>query len=131
MSLPFLHVVAGLLVEEGKIFIAQRLESDSSPGKWEFPGGKVEEGEVPRSALVREWKEELGVDIEVIRLFGTNRFQTATADFHLELYRISIVSGSLQLIEHQAHSWVTINELETYDLLGGDLPFLPLLKSIV
>ncbi len=80
MSLPFLHVVAGLLVEEGKIFIAQRLESDSSPGKWEFPGGKVEEGETPRSALVREWKEELGVDIEVIRLFGTNRFQTATAD---------------------------------------------------
>lgn len=130
MSLPFLHVVAGLLIEEGKIFIAQRKDSDSSPGRWEFPGGKVEDGELPREALIREWEEELGVQIEVLRIFGSNRFKTERAEFHLELYRVHRISGDFQLHEHQAHAWVTIEELQSYDLLSGDQPFVTTLKAL-
>lgn len=130
MSLPFLHVVAGLLAKDGKFFIAQRLASDSSPGKWEFPGGKVEEGEEPKEALIREWKEELGVDIQILRLFGTHRFTTEKAQFHLELYTVHHVSGTLQMIEHQAHAWASVDELKDYDLLAGDLPFVEKLRSI-
>jgi 8-oxo-dGTP diphosphatase len=120
--------VAGLLIIDGKIFIAQRLEGDSNPGKWEFPGGKVEDGENPKAALAREWKEEMGVDIMVHEIFGTSRFQTAYADFHLELYRVSYIGGNFQLIEHQAHSWVGADELHLYDFLGGDEPFIAKLK---
>jgi len=124
-------VVAGLLIEDGKIFIAQRQNHDSSPGRWEFPGGKVEEGELATEALLREWQEELGVQIEVVRIFGSNKFKTEKAEFHLELYRVNRLSGEFQLYEHQAHAWVTIDQLETYDLLSGDQPFIAQLKRIL
>lgn len=130
MSSPFLHVVAGLLIEDGKVFIARRHDHDSSGGKWEFPGGKVEENEAPQSALVRELREELSIEVEVIRLFGSNRFMTHRGEFFLELYRVHRISGEISLCDHSECKWVSPHDLKNYDMLSGDLPFIQQIMSI-
>lgn len=128
--MPFLHVVAGLLIEDGKVFIAKRLPEDSNPNKWEFPGGKVEIGESPKQALKRELYEELELDVEVVRLFGVNKFRVPKAEFQLELYVCNIVSGTIILHEHSEYKWVKPSELKDYDMLPGDQPFIEELQKI-
>ena len=126
---PVIHVVAGLLTKviEGdplRYLIGQRREGDSNAGKWEFPGGKVEEGEEPRAALERELQEELGINVRVGALFGVTEFESDRARFHLELYECQYLSGKYQLLEHAALEWVTLAELAHFDMLSGDRPFI-------
>lgn len=124
MKLPQITVVAGLLVENGKFLIARRHPKDSHGGLWEFPGGKVELGESPEQALVREIEEELALRVKVLRFFGENQFQSQKADYRLRLYCCRRLSGTIYLTDHSEFAWIGTEEIKKYQFLTGDLPFL-------
>ena len=101
-----IHVVAAIIKRDGKIFATQRGYGDFKDG-WEFPGGKVEPGETPEEALVREIKEELSADITVGDHLMT--VETDYSDFHLSMacYWAELKEGSeMILLEHEAAKWL-------------------------
>ncbi len=107
-------VTAGVIIENGKLLIAQRLPQGSEGGKWEFPGGEVEPGEDPKVGLRRELREELGVTVEVGDVLEV---VSRVASRHLILiyFRCYIKEGTPEPIECQQVRWLTpeeINELE-------------------
>lgn len=119
-----LHVTCAIILEEDKILICQRSTSMKLPLKWEFPGGKVENGESLIESLIREIKEELDLTIEVkIELSSyTHHYK----DFSLILYPFicKIAAGNIVLKEHMDYKWVNKNELLNFDLAEADLPIL-------
>ncbi len=130
MVSPFVQVVAGLMIEDGKILIARRHFHDSNGGLWEFPGGKVELGESPEQALARELKEELDLHVKVERLFGQNRIKTPRGELELKLYLCRRLSGTIHLTEHSEFAWITLDQINNYQFLSGDYEFLEQLKAI-
>lgn len=120
-----LLVVAGALFdEEGRILLAQRPEGKSMAGLWEFPGGKLEENELPESALVRELKEELGIDIAAEDLKPMKFASHSYPDFHLlmPLYACHRWSGELTPREGQSLRWVKPADLHDYPAPAADVP---------
>ncbi len=115
--------VTGALIKVGeKILIARRAQDQSSAGRWEFPGGKIEPGESPEETLVRELQEELGVLAEVGEHFATSVYRYPRGTIELQVYFTSIKSGQPELKVHDALAWVTPEELVKYDLLPADIP---------
>lgn len=116
------QVVAALFLQENKILICQRTRHQPMPLKWEFPGGKIEQGEQPRDALVRELEEELGVvpvvGPEVARIKHTYRNGGAV---NLRFYLIERFQGEIDNRIFQDVRWVERAELPTYDFLEADL----------
>jgi 8-oxo-dGTP diphosphatase len=117
-------VVAGVLQREGKLLIGQRLSSDRHPLKWEFPGGKVETGESPREALVRELREELGVEAEIghelARYEHTSRHR---GPLLLLFLAVSSFHGEPSSNTFEQIRWEDPANLLQYDFLDGDLDF--------
>ena len=115
-----IHVVAAILIQEGRLLATQR---GYGPWKdwWEFPGGKVEQGEEPREALRREMQEELAVDIEPGKLVATVEYDYP--DFHLSMlcFRCRVVAGRLTLLEHEAARWLSQEELDAVRWLPADV----------
>ena len=107
-----IEVVAAVIIRDGKIFATQRGYGDWK-GWWEFPGGKIEPGESPQEALVREIHEELEADIEVGELIETVEWDYP--DFHLTMHCFwcSLLSESVHLNEHEAAAWLTANSLRS------------------
>jgi len=127
------HVVGAAIVRnpgrDGRCLAAQRGAHMRLPGKWEFPGGKVEVGEDPRVALVREVREELGLDIVVGELLGTGRDVGDDLVVRLDVYLATIASGELQLLEHAAVRWLAAAELDSLDWADADRPLLAALRE--
>ena len=123
------HVVGAAIVREGRCLAAQRGPGMRLPGKWEFPGGKVEAGEDPRAALAREVREELGLDIEVGELLGTGRDDGGESAVRLDVYLATPRGGELRLLEHSDVRWLTPAELGSVDWAEADRPVLPLLHA--
>jgi mutator protein MutT len=103
--------------KDGKYLVAKRLSEDNFGDLWEFPGGKVEEGESQRTALKREWQEELGVDINITRklatLYGLKGSQTSRA-INMHLYAVRILSGNKPLpLASQEIKWIDENEIKS------------------
>lgn len=117
-----MRVVAAVIVEDGRVFAAQRNGSGPLAGKWEFPGGKIKEGESPASALKREIREELGIEIEVHSPFLTVKHSYPTFEITLESYRCSCVEGTITLNEHLDCGWFSLDELVRLDWAEADLP---------
>lgn len=99
----------------------------SLPLKWEFPGGKVEAGEEPGAALVREIREELGVVIRVEELLGTGTGKAGSKRVVLDVYSAELLSGDVVLAEHAGFGWFTVQEMRELDWAEADLPVLPAL----
>jgi 8-oxo-dGTP diphosphatase len=97
-------------------------------GKWEFPGGKVEEGESDEEALIREYYEEFGVPIRIGALLGTASFEHHGFIRILNAYRIYFASRSFNLTEHTEWRWVSPEEIEKLDFVESDLKLIPALK---
>lgn len=124
-----IHVVGAAILEGDKILAMQRSETMSLPLLWEFPGGKIEAGESEEEALVREIKEELVVDIEVIDYINTASYDYDFGQVTLSVYTARITGGSLKLREHANHKWLTRDELKHLDWAPVDLPAVALLSQ--
>jgi 8-oxo-dGTP diphosphatase len=115
-------VTAALTTEQGKLLVTQRKKNSSHGLLWEFPGGKVEEGEDPRGALRRELKEELDVEVEVGGLFDAVFYFYPEYPILLLVYRCRVEKGSLKPIGCHDLRWVTLTELETLIMPPADDP---------
>ena len=115
-------VTAALILEQGKILITQRRKDSSHGLLWEFPGGKVEEGEDPRQALQRELKEELDVEVKVGMLFDAVFYTYPEYPILLLVYRCRVGKGSLEPIGCHDLRWVTLGELEELAMPPADDP---------
>lgn len=114
-----IHVVAAIIHEDNKILATQRGYGEYKDG-WEFPGGKVEEGEAPQDALVREIKEELGVQIRVEDHIETVEYDYPEFHLSMECYWSTIIKGRPILYEHEALKWINKNELYSIEWLPAD-----------
>ena len=114
-----IEVVAAIIIKDGKVFATQRGYGQWQ-GWWEFPGGKIESGECPQEALVREIREELDAEIEVKELLETVEWDYP--DFHLTMHCFicSLLSESLHLNEHEAATWLTKETLHSVKWLPAD-----------
>jgi 8-oxo-dGTP diphosphatase len=116
------QVVAGLIVQEGKVLICQRTKHQPMPLKWEFPGGKIEYGEQPTDALRRELEEELGIHAEVGDEVARIKHQYKNGgSVELRFYLVSQYRGELENRIFKDVRWVERRELPTYDFLDADL----------
>ncbi len=113
-------VVAGILLRDGKILLAQRKEAASFALKWEFPGGKIEPGESPEEALERELREELGIHTHTGRIFDAVRLENAQRDLLLLFYFTALSDGEPRALDCHALRWIAPADLLQYDLAPAD-----------
>ena len=114
-----IEVVAAVIKHEGKIFATQRGYGEFEGG-WEFPGGKMEAGETPQEALVREIMEELDTEIEVGELIDTVEYDYPKFHLTMHCFFCTVKTGHLVLKEHEAAKWLTFETLDTVDWLPAD-----------
>lgn len=122
-----IRVVAAVIKKENKIFCTQRGYGDFK-GYWEFPGGKIEDGETPQEALVREIKEELGVDISVGKMIKTIEYDYPEFHLSMDCFWCELVSGEIELKEHEDAKWLDKNNIDSVDWLPADLDLINSLK---
>lgn len=116
-------VVAAILIDpEGRILIARRRPGKAMAGKWEFPGGKMEDGESEEDALKREIKEEFDVEVHPHERVGAFVHHYPRGSIELIAWKCSFVARSFQLNDHDQIAWVQAQDLQHYDLAEADLP---------
>jgi len=125
-----IHVVAAIIIEDGKVFATQRGYGEFKDG-WEFPGGKIEEGETPKQALVREIREELDTEIEVNDLFDTVEYDYTNFHLSMKCFLCKIKSGDLVLKEHEAAKWLTRETIDSVDWLPADRDMIKKIKEYI
>ena len=123
-----IRVVAAIIIEKEKIFATQRGYGEFKDG-WEFPGGKIELGETPETAIVREIKEELDTEIEVVKLLDTVEYDYPQFHLSMDCFICKIKSGDLVLKEHEAAKWLTKENLDSVDWLPADLSLVEKIRS--
>lgn len=114
-----IEVVTAILHRGGAYFVTQRGYGEFD-GMWEFPGGKLEPGETPEEALVREIREELATEISVDRFVTTLEWDYPTFHLSMRCYLCSVISGSLTLLEHEAAAWLDREHLHSVKWLPAD-----------
>lgn len=131
MSRILLVAAVALIDSDGRVLLAQRPEGKNLAGLWEFPGGKVEEGETPESALIRELREELGVDTQESCLAPLTFASHSYPDFHLlmPLFACRRWQGTAQGREGQALKWARPGDLRDYPMPPADAPLVPILRD--
>jgi len=122
-------VAAALFDPEGRVLIAQRPAGRHMAGRWEFPGGKLEEGESQRAALDRELAEELGVEVEDARHLMTLAHEYPDRAVELSLWRVMRSAGQPRALDGQRLKWVHPERLGTEDILEADRPFIDALRG--
>ncbi len=131
---PILLVAAVALIDaDNRVLIAQRPAAKSMAGLWEFPGGKVEPGETPEAALIRELKEELGIEVCLTCLAPFNFASHTYEKFHLlmPLYICRTWEGEITPREGQAIKWVRALDLTSYPMPPADEPLIPWLRDLL
>lgn len=130
MKLVLVSAVA-LIDADGRVLLAQRPEGKSMAGLWEFPGGKVEQGESPEAALIRELKEELGIDTWSSCLAPLTFASHAYEDFHLlmPVFACRRWQGTPHAREGQTLKWVRAKDLSQYPMPPADIPLIPILRD--
>ena len=122
-------VTAAILIQDDKVFIGQRKSGKQMANLWEFPGGKLEEGETPQECLVREMREEFGVEVAVREYFGESIYQYEHGSIKLLAYLVDWTGGEMTLRDHQDCKWVSFNDLEGYEFVPADMPFVQKLRK--
>ena len=122
-----IEVVAAIIKRDNKYFATQRGYGDFEGG-WEFPGGKIETGETPQHALIREIKEELDADITVGELIETVEYDYPKFHLTMHCFLCELISEHVVLLEHEAAKWLSQEELDSVDWLPADLDVINHLK---
>ena len=128
MAKKNIKVVAAVIKNGNKIYATQRGYGEFKGG-WEFPGGKIEQGETSQEALVREIEEELETKIKVNDLIDTIKYDYPTFHLSMECFWCEIVKGNLVLLEAEAAKWLTKEELYSVDWLPADLLLIPKIEG--
>ena len=123
-----IEVVAAIIIDHNRVFATQRGYGEFKDG-WEFPGGKMEAGELPEQALVREIREELDTEIAVGDLFDTVEYDYPTFHLTMHCFLCTVKSGNLVLKEHEAARWLTGDSLDSVDWLPADQGLIEKLRS--
>jgi 8-oxo-dGTP diphosphatase len=118
------RVVAGVVIEKGRVMVTRRGPHIRLAGLWEFPGGKVEDGEDDHTALARELWEELQIRVEVGECVGENIHTEERGPFCLVAYRVTIVEGRPVLSDHDEIVWIKPEKLSELDWAPADIPLL-------
>ena len=128
-----LVVAVALVDSDDRVLIAQRPEGKQLAGLWEFPGGKLEAGERPEEALIRELREELGIEVKAPCLAPLTFASHAYDDFHLlmPLYICRRWEGDVIAREGQTLAWVRANKLRDYPMPAADIPLIPHLTDLL
>ena len=129
-----IYAVAAVLVDrDGRVLLAQRPPGKKMAGLWEFPGGKIDPGETPEAALIRELHEELGIDTKASCLAALTFVSYRYDDFHLVMpvFVCRTWKGMLQSMEGQAFAWVYPKDFNKYEMPAADLPILPVLHDLL
>ena len=124
------NVVAAVIKKDNMIFATQR-GYDDLKGGWEFPGGKVEEGEIPEAALMREIKEELDTEISVEKYLHTIEYDYPSFHLSMRCYLCSVISGDLILKEHDAAKWLNKDTLNSVEWLPADIELIPIIAHLI
>ncbi len=133
MNRIILVSAVALVDADGRVLLAQRPEGKSLAGLWEFPGGKVEDGETPEAALIRELKEELGIDTEESCLAPLTFASHSYDNFHLlmPLFVCRKWEGIAEPREGQVLSWARPQRLRDYPMPAADIPLIPILQDLL
>ena len=115
-----INVVAAIIMKDGRLFATQRGYGDYKDW-WEFPGGKIEPGETPEEALVREIREELHADIEVVRLVDTVEYDYPKFHMAMSCYLCRLISDEIELVEHEAARWLDLDDVWSVKWLPSDV----------
>ena len=124
-----IEVSAALIFRDGKLLITQRQRDAHLGGLWEFPGGKRESDETFEQCLVREIREELGIEVEVGELFEAISHAYADKDVHLKFFVCKLISGKLQALDCAAFKWVAKAELANFEFPAADARLLEKLRE--
>lgn len=122
------RVVAAVIRKDNRIFATQRGYGEFKD-EWEFPGGKIEEGETPEQALAREIKEELDTEIQVGKLIDTIEYDYPKFHLSMDCFWCEIMQGGLELKEHEAARWLSKEELYSVDWLPADVGVVEKIKK--
>lgn len=114
-----IRVSAAVIHRDGKIFATKRGYGEYK-GKWEFPGGKREEGESGEEALYREIKEELDSKVKIEKLICTTDYDYPTFHLTMDVYLSTLIEGKLTLLEHEDAKWVSLDSIDNLDWLPAD-----------
>ncbi len=125
--MPLVHVVGAALLRDGRVLASRRTGPPRLAGLWEFPGGKVEDGEGDEQALLRELREELQVEAEVGERLGADLPIGETAV--LRVYLCRLVAGEPALVDHDQHRWLSAGELLEVPWIPVDLPLMEELRA--
>ena len=124
-----IHVVAAIIKQDNKIFATQR-GYGTYKDWWEFPGGKMEAGETPEEALVREIREELATEIHVDQYFMTVEYDYPEFHLIMDCFWCSVVSGELTLLEHEAAKWLPVDDLRQVQWLPADVEIIENIRKM-
>jgi mutator protein MutT len=126
-----IDVVAGLIIRESRILVCQRPPGGNFPLKWEFPGGKVEEGETFEEALRRELREELGIEVQAAtELFTHQHTYQGVIKIRLKFFKVHSFKGAVKNLVFYKIDWIAINQLAGLDFLEADLPLINKLTTL-
>ena len=120
-------VAIALINNYDEILLSKRPDNKHLSGFWEFPGGKVKNGETPENALIREIKEELNIDININKKLGEENYKDDKINVKLHYFICSHANGEIILSEHEDSAWVTKNEFKNYNFAEGDSDIIKLL----
>jgi len=124
------RVVAAVIMEKDRIYATQRGYGEFKDG-WEFPGGKIEPGETPEAAVVREIREELAAEVEPLRLITTVEYDYPSFHLSMDCFLCRITGGHLTLKEHEAARWLTKDTLDSVGWLPADRSLIEELRKIL
>jgi len=120
---PVIKVVCGIIRKGDTYFIARRKPEKSLGGYWEFPGGKLEEGEDPVSALQRELLEELGMKVGEIQYYDSHEHEYESFNIELIAYSCDFIEATFEMTDHDSYLFVSKNDLHSYSLAPADIYF--------
>ena len=125
-----IHVSAAIIMKDNKIFVTQRGYGEFKDW-WEFPGGKIEEGETPEECLKREIKEELKADINIDKYLCTVEYDYPNFHLKMECFICSLIDGHLELVEAEDAKFITKDQLDNIDFLPADFLVVKELKKSI